>query len=668
MRASRSTLRAGAFWLACLLVASSAQGAEPTLKLKKLLDLSLEDLMNTVVVTTVSKVPEKLKDAPATVRVITAKQIHERGYLTLQEALADLPGLQFRNIQGFNSYVFMRGVPSQNNLIQVLVDGVQINELQSGGFYGGGQYNLGNVERIEVVYGPASVLYGTHAVSGIVNIITKAPKDLDGTRASVLLGQLGTQLYDFSTGYHDADRQRGASLSGRLAKTQMAELGGAAGDGNWSNQMENFDNDVSFDGKVVDGDTTLGFTFQDKNASRATARRTAGTLFEDHDVDWHIRFFNAWAKNVHELDKDLSLHSTLYYRNATVMDDSQPTIQRASGASLGYRERYYRPNEQVGLESQLDWRVATDLNLTGGVVLEREWLAQNFSRSRSLSAELAAPQPVEPPQTRNELTSLYLQGQYQLATHLAATLGLRHDSSSAYGDVNTPRAGLVYNRDRLTAKLLYTEAFRAPRPWDYTDGLGNAALNPEQMKSLELALGLALDDRLRVDLSLFRNKLQGQFAKEAVGPSFRWVNSGSIDTDGLELTLTRKGARTDSYVSYTFNDSNLAGGAPVPEIGQDTANAGLLHRVNSRAKLDLRGQFRGERTNSRLIAATGSDRVGQALVFHSTFSYQADKDLELQLMVKNLLDAEYFDTSDGTTVDRYRQAGRTILLKTTYQF
>ena len=72
-----------------------------------------------------------------------------------------------------NSYVFQRGVPSQNNLIVLLVDGIQINELNSGGFYGGGQYNLSNVERIEVVYGPASALYGTNAISGIVNIITK---------------------------------------------------------------------------------------------------------------------------------------------------------------------------------------------------------------------------------------------------------------------------------------------------------------------------------------------------------------------------------------------------------------------------------------------------------------------------------------------------------------
>ncbi len=86
--------------------------------------------------------------------MITAEQIRDNGYFTLEDALADLPGFQFRNILGFNSYLFMRGVPSQNNKILLLVDGVQINELNSGGFYAGGQFNLTNVDRIEVVYGP----------------------------------------------------------------------------------------------------------------------------------------------------------------------------------------------------------------------------------------------------------------------------------------------------------------------------------------------------------------------------------------------------------------------------------------------------------------------------------------------------------------------------------
>lgn len=168
--------------------------------LEVLLEFSLEELMNMEVVTA-SKKPQRLSEVPATVRVITTEQIKERGYFTLEEALSDLPGVQFRNIVGFNSYVFLRGAPSQNNLILLLVDGIQINELNSGGFYGGGQFNLSNVKRIEVVYGPASALYGTNAISGIINIITNDPKDIQGGHASVLSGSFETRNVDFRYGY-----------------------------------------------------------------------------------------------------------------------------------------------------------------------------------------------------------------------------------------------------------------------------------------------------------------------------------------------------------------------------------------------------------------------------------------------------------------------------------
>jgi len=134
-----------------------------------LLKLDIENLMDVSVISA-SKTLQKISEVPATVRVINYETIIDNGYLTLEDALADLPGFQFRNINGFNSYVFMRGAPSQNNLILLLVDGIQINELNSGGFYSGGQFNLSNVDRIEVVYGPASALYGTNAISGIINI------------------------------------------------------------------------------------------------------------------------------------------------------------------------------------------------------------------------------------------------------------------------------------------------------------------------------------------------------------------------------------------------------------------------------------------------------------------------------------------------------------------
>ncbi len=102
----------------------------------ELLNMSLDELQEMPVVSA-TKTLTPLSKVPATIRVITAEDIRRYGYLTLEEALGDLPGFQFRNINGFNTYTFMRGLPSQNNLILLMVDGVEINEINSGGFYGG---------------------------------------------------------------------------------------------------------------------------------------------------------------------------------------------------------------------------------------------------------------------------------------------------------------------------------------------------------------------------------------------------------------------------------------------------------------------------------------------------------------------------------------------------
>jgi len=86
-------------------------------------DLNLTQLSK-LEISSFSKSYGNISEIPTSVRIITEAQIKENGYFTLEEALSDLPGFQFRNIQGFNSYVFQRGITSQNNLILVLIDEV----------------------------------------------------------------------------------------------------------------------------------------------------------------------------------------------------------------------------------------------------------------------------------------------------------------------------------------------------------------------------------------------------------------------------------------------------------------------------------------------------------------------------------------------------------------
>jgi len=191
-------------WICLIVVVGIGGLAGPLLhaqgkSLEELLELNMADLLKLQVVSAL-KEPGTINKVPATVRVITSDEIRDNGYFTLEDVLADLPGFQFRNILGFNSYAFMRGVPSQNNKILLLVDGIQINELNSGGFYAGGQFNLTNVDRIEVVYGPGSAIYGTNAISGIINVLTRDPKETQGGR-----DRLTVRVSDQGIGIRDED-------------------------------------------------------------------------------------------------------------------------------------------------------------------------------------------------------------------------------------------------------------------------------------------------------------------------------------------------------------------------------------------------------------------------------------------------------------------------------
>jgi len=635
-------------------------------RLEKILDLSIEELVN-LPVSTPTKTPQKISATPATVRVITAKEIEERGYFTLEEALSDLPGIQFRNILGFNSYVFMRGIPNQNNLILLMINGVQMNELNSGGFYGGGQYNLSNVERIEVVYGPASALYGTHAVSGVINIITKKPKDIQGVRASALVGNFDTQQYDLTCGYYNEKHDLGLSLSGMFKKSDKADLRGARGDYNWSDFMDNFEEDFSIDAELQYKGLTLGLNLQDKQASYATKEKTVGTQLRDHGVDWHIRFLNARAQYDYERPENWSWHSMVYYRDTTVLDDTRPVISRGSDTEPGYQERWYRPGHLLGLENRLNYDLSPRLSLALGMVWERESLSAGFSKSRSRSPFTKPPKPSDPDMLTNDLASVYAQLQWRLLDTLSMTVGARYDDSDVYGTVLTPRLGLVFNKDKFTAKLLYTEAYRAPKVWDFSDGIGNPDLVPEEMQSLELAVGYSFTDHLRCELSAYRNVLTNCLSREDTDAGWRWVNMGRVNTTGLEGSVEYRKGKWKSYLNYTYTDSEDEDGTTVPEIAPHTANVGCQYAFTQHLRLDLRGQYLGERKNTHLIGFPGDDRIDDAFVFHGTLSLADIHGCDFQLSVKNILDEEYYHTSN-TSVSRYRQPESTIMLKVVKKF
>ncbi len=151
---------------------------------------SIFKLLENIEVVTATRTKTKIKEAPAAVYVITAQQIRERGYRTLDDALHDVPGFDFQHTNGlYPNLGHQRGLIGNMQRTLLYVDGVPDNNLNENAMLGGSSaFPLANVERIEIVAGPASALYGANAFNGIINIITKDGETNPGSHVDVTYG------------------------------------------------------------------------------------------------------------------------------------------------------------------------------------------------------------------------------------------------------------------------------------------------------------------------------------------------------------------------------------------------------------------------------------------------------------------------------------------------
>jgi outer membrane receptor for ferrienterochelin and colicins len=150
----------------------------------KTLVQDMKDLQEKIMeITSVSKKAENLLQVPATVMVITEKDIRQRGYQSVEQMLHDLPGFDIAKGNGPGyAYFYQRGYRSiSNDRILLLIDGVEENDLVSNNIPISRQYPVSDIERVEIIYGPASTLYGANAFSGVINVITKSYKASTGT-------------------------------------------------------------------------------------------------------------------------------------------------------------------------------------------------------------------------------------------------------------------------------------------------------------------------------------------------------------------------------------------------------------------------------------------------------------------------------------------------------
>ncbi len=586
-------------------------------------------------VVTATHVPTPLADIPAGVTVIDQATILGRGYATLADALADVPGLRIvpSGGPGGNASVFIRGTNSDHVL--VLRDGMPLNDPSDpGGAFNFGTETLADVQRIEIVRGPMSSLYGSGAVGGVINLITR--KGSGAPHGSVTLGYglpravLGAAdlagrsgRVDYSLGV-EQQTNRGSDTTPRRESVYTGARNG------FSTTVATVDLgyrpiagvrvSLFLRGRqAAFGLDELGFPAYD-------ARNYRGA---DNALNGHL------AVDAKLLGGRLDTHLVLF-RLQTDRHYAEPLEAADPNASAGYASYHGRRTmlQWTNTLAMADRGPARATSLSFGVV---HIVDSSNSALNTVSGGFAYASSVRAHATSDAAD---LGGQTTLWRHLTITANLRGESASHGGNAATWRIGGVLAIPRLSSRIhaAIGTAFRAPSLYDLfgldsAGYVGNPALRPE--RSLGWEFGWALDiagfGRARlatVDITYFRNDIH-DLIDFVYGPGFTTSteqNIGHARTQGVEASLALHPATwLDATLSYTYTDArDLGTGAALLRRPREAISLGAVARplpgLSIAPTLTYTGAFQDYLTdNGGFPVAVGQAHPGAILDLAATY-------------------------------------------------
>jgi outer membrane receptor for ferrienterochelin and colicins len=511
--AALSTTIVFAFVISCVSAMAQAQIDSGTAVAPS--DLSIQDL-GTIRVDTVngaSKFVQQVLEAPASVTIITGEQIRRYGYRTLAEALDSAPGIYISNDRTYN-YVGVRGFDrpgDYNNRILVLVDGHRINDdIYDAAFIDTAfPVDIDLIQRIEVIRGPGSALYGSNAFFGVVNVITRRGGDLKGTEIAASGGNLGTYRTRISYGKQYSSGLE-AMISGSAYQSHgYSQLYFPEFDSPTTNNgiAQNADGDRFYSSlaNVSYGNVAFraAYVWREKHAPTAAF----GTVFNDprtrtrdsrgyFEVEFHHALASGWQIDS-KASYDQSGYNGTYVYDIGTADSPLVTLNHDSsrGQWLGYElsaSRRLLEKHRISIGSEGRFNI--------------EQLQQSYYDDPSGFVFYDRRSSIVP--------SAYVLDEFRIRRNLLLSAGVRYDHYYTFGGTFNPQFGLIYMpRPSMAIKLLYGQAFRAPNVYElyYQDGTSvqaDPSLRPETIHTTELAVEKYFADHVTLRTSAFLNHLR----------------------------------------------------------------------------------------------------------------------------------------------------------------
>ena len=555
------------------------------------------------VVVTATRDAQRLGSTIQHTSVITEREIRASQAVDLPTLLRREAGLEFTQNGGIGRVggLFIRGANPNQALI--LVDGVRINAATTGGTQID-QLLLDEIDRVEIVRGPGSALYGSDAIGGVVQVFTKRGRGAPAPNATIGFGNEGTQRYGLGYGGNAGPWQ--FNVSGSYFRTD-----GFSALVTNASPTANPDNDGY---KNLSGSAMATYHFNERNRAGFSAYTTQG----QSDFD------NAFAASRDDLQtgkSTVSAASVFLHNQFTDLWTSRVTATQGTDLfrdQLNGQQTSFFKTQNRALTWQNGLAIATGQNVTLGA----ETLAQNVNSTVAY--------------TRDNRTVNSAFGGYT-GTFGRNTLqgNLRYDHYSDFGGKTTYLAGYGYQLlDTLRATASYSRGFRAPSFNElYFPNFGNPNLQPEEATQSEVGLQYA------VAAQLFRLAAYRTEYENLIG-GFPLQNVNRARVKGLELSYTGTVADTNLKASMTFQDpENLDTGQ---QLVRRAKAFGAFGASRAFGPFSIGGEVlaSGPRYDTDVFTFQRVKVAGYAVV--NLFArYNLTPDLHIGLRVDNLFDKEY---------------------------
>jgi len=598
------------------------------------------------VVVSATKMETPVREVASSVTIISEEDIDQKQKTMVHDVLRGTPGLDIVRSggPGGQTSAFLRGAASKHTL--VLIDGIEMNDPSSPQrFFNFANLPVDNIERIEILRGPQSTLYGSDAIGGVINIITKKG---EGDPDFYLSGEYGS-FYTFR---------------------EKAGVSGSTDLFNYSLNVSHTETDgISSANEKNGNDEEDGY----ENTSIST--RLGLTPVENMEFDFILRYSDAKA-DLDEFDSMTYLFSDdpnsvqdteeIYLRGQAKLFLLDGLWEQALGVSYSENERDGRNDIDVdhpddwsrqSFEGELlkfDWQHNLFLHETNTLTLGVETEEEKF-KSHTIFTSMWGTTDTMIPEKSARTTGYYIQDQIKLWDSFFTTLGVRLDDHEEFGSEVTYRIASAYLfKDTGTkVKATYGMGFKAPSlyelfaPADPLWGpIGNADLDPEKSKGWDAGIEQELcDGRILLGATYFENRIEDliQFEMDPLTWMYiGYMNVEEAETKGVELSASIRPC--DGLVvrgNYTYTDTE----------DKDTGKQ-LLRRPKDKIGVDVNYQFR-ENGNVNLGIVYvgkrleyGDKMMGGYAVVNLAASYDINENLQLFGRVENLLDRDYEET-DG---------------------